>query len=125
MTPLSASSSVITSPTSGLVTSNINYPQLTPISNHHLYQQQSSSSSSMMNSDYNNSPSCYQQSFPTNMLDAAIKMENGSNASNNNNNMHLVRSLSNDSENNDNKALDLELKPNRQLLAAMTSIESR
>lgn len=79
----------------------------------------------MMSSDYNNSPTCYQQNFPINMLDAAIKMENSSNASNNSNNMHLVRSLSNDSEDNDNKALDLELKPNRQILATMTSIESR
>lgn len=116
MTPLS-SASVITTSTSGLATSNNNYPHLTPIvGNHHLYQQQNSSSS-MMSSDYNNSPTCYQQSFPMNMLDAAIKVENGSS-------MLLTRQQSNESNNSDSKALDLELKPNRQL-NTMTSIESR
>lgn len=116
MIPLS-SASVITTSTSGLATSNNNYPHLTPIvGNHHLYQQQNSSSS-MMSSDYNNSPTCYQQSFPMNMLDAAIKVENGSS-------MLLTRQQSNESNNSDSKALDLELKPNRQL-NTMTSIESR
>lgn len=52
-----------------------------------------------------------------NMLDAAIKVENGSS-------MLLTRQQSSESNNSDSKALDLELKPNRQL-NTMTSIESR
>lgn len=104
MTTLSPAS-VSTTSTSG--SSNINYPQLTPISHHSLYQHQGSSS--MMNSDFNHSPTNYQQSFT--MLDV-IKMENGTS---------LSRSLSEVSVK-DEKAL--ELKSNRQL-PTLTSIESR
>lgn len=105
------SASVITT-TSGMMTSN-NYPQLTPLTaiNNHLYQQ-----SSMMNSDLNqSSPTCFQSSFP-HVLDL-IKMENGSPHIAHTN---LTRELE---RNNNNKALDLELKQ-RQTLATL-NIESR
>lgn len=109
--PLNSASTVITT-SSGMMTSN-NYPQLTPLTaiNNHLYQQ-----SSMMNSDLNqSSPTCFQSSFP-HVLDL-IKMENGSPHIAHTN---LTRELE---RNNNNKALDLELKQ-RQTLATL-NIESR
>lgn len=73
----------------------------------------------MMNSDLNNSPNCFQTSFP-HVLDL-IKMENGSTPIIAHTN--LTRALSGDTEKNNNKALDLELKQHRQSL--VTNIESR
>lgn len=115
MTALS-SASVITTSTSGLSsTTNINYPQLTPINNHSIYQQQQQQqgSSSMMNSEFIHSPTLYQQSFP--MLDV-IKMENVNLSS---------RSMSDESEKSNEKALDLELKTSTRQLPTLTTIESR
>lgn len=108
--PLNSAS--VTTTTSGMMTSN-NYPQLTPLTaiNNHLYQQ-----SSMMNSDLiQSSPTCFQSSFP-HVLDL-IKMGNGS--------PHIAHTnLTREVErNNNNKALDLELKQ-RQTLATL-NIESR
>lgn len=117
--PMSSASSVIT--TSGIMSmnhnSNNNYPQLTPLPgiNNHLYQQ-----SSMMNSEINQSPTCFQSIFPY-PLDL-IKMENGSAPHIAHTN--LSRALTGDSEKNNNKALDLELK-HRQSIATLTNIESR
>lgn len=112
---MSASSSVIT--TMSMTPSS--YPQLTPLPaiNNHLYQQ-----SSMMNSDMIQSQ-CYQGGcLPPNMLDL-IKLENSSSPHIAHTN--LTRSLSAESEKNNNKALDLELKQHRQSFAGLTNIESR
>jgi len=96
-----------------------NYPQLTPLPGlNNMYQQQSS----MMNSELNQSPTCFQSSFP-NVLDL-IKMETGSAPHIAHTN--ITRVLNGDAEKNNNKALDLELKQqHRQTLASLTSIESR
>lgn len=119
--PLSSSSSVITTST-GMMSmnhsTNINYPQLTPLPstiNNHLYQQ-----SSMMSSEHNQSPTCFQSNFP-HILDL-IKTENGSSPHIAHTN--LARALGGELETNNNKALDLELKQHRQSLA-LTNIESR
>ena len=88
-----------------------------PAINNHLYQQ----SSMMKTNDLNQSPTCFQTMFP-NALDL-IKMENGSAPHIAHTN--LTRTLSGESEKNNNKALDLELKQHRQSLASLTNIESR
>jgi hypothetical protein len=96
---------------------NLNYPQLTPIPslNNHIYQQ-----SSMMNQEVS-SPTCFQSSFP-NVLEL-IKME--ANGSPHIAHTNLVRVLNGETEKNNNKALDLELKQHRQSMATLTNIESR
>lgn len=117
--PMSSASSVIT--TSSMMSMNHNsnntYPQLTPLPtiNNHLYQQ-----SSMMNSDINQPTTCFQSIFPY-PLDL-IKMENGSAPHIAHTN--LSRPINGESEKNNNKALDLELK-HRQSIATLTNIESR
>lgn len=117
---MSSASTVITTSNSTMMSMNTNnYPQLTPLPaiNNHLHQQ-----SSMMNSsDLNQSPMCFQSLFP-NALDL-IKMEHGSSPHSAHTN--LARALSSESEKNNNKALDLELKQHRQSLVSLTNIESR
>jgi hypothetical protein len=120
--PMSSASTVITT-SSGTgnmmsMTHNTSYPQLTPISsiNNHGYQQ-----SSMMNQSDVSSPTCFSTNFP-NVLDL-IKMENGvvPHIAHTN----LARALSGETEKNNNKVLDLELKQHRQSMATLTNIESR
>jgi len=114
---LQMSSTVITTSNTNMMSMNSNiYPQLTPLPaiNNHLYQQ-----SSMMNSS-EQSPTCFQSMFP-NALDL-IKLENVSSA--HIPHANLSRVLNGESERNNNKALDLELK-HRQSLVSLTNIESR
>jgi hypothetical protein len=116
----SSASTVITTLSGNMMNmnQNLNYPQLTPIPsiNNHIYQQ-----SSMMNQSEVSSPTCFQSSFP-NVLEL-IKME--ANGSPHIAHTNLVRALNGESEKNNNKALDLELKQHRQSMATLTNIESR
>lgn len=74
-----------------------------------------------MNQTEVSSPTCFQSSFP-NVLDL-IKLENG--ASPHIMHTNLARALNGETEKNNNKVLDLELKQHRQSMATLTNIESR
>lgn len=88
---------------------NTNYPTLAllPSVNSNLYQQPS-----MMNMDPNQSPTCFQNNYPHGL--DLIKLETSGTSS------HIVRALNGDSEkNNNNKALDLELKQHHRAMSAL------